>query len=77
MLQDNLTERPDQPITTGIQIALLMALIAIGAIGLLSLSYIGDHDRDRVHGVDARMPIANPPPDPNRPDLFEEPVIEK
>ena len=77
MLQDNLTEYPDQRTTTGYQIVLLTALVAIGVIGLISLGHNGNHDRERVSHVEPRMPVANRPVDPNRPDLFEEPAIDE
>lgn len=63
--------------TAGNKITLLLLSMALGALGLLALGYGGGRDELRAPKIDTRLPVANPPADPNRPDLFEEPVIDK
>jgi hypothetical protein len=56
---------------------LALALVAFAALGFVVFEYVGDRDHERRLHTDDRMPVANPPVDPNRPDLLEEPRIEE
>jgi hypothetical protein len=56
---------------------LVLALVAVAALGFVVFVYIDYRgDESRLH-TDDRMPVANPPVEPNRPDLLEEPRIEE
>jgi len=56
---------------------LVLALAAIAALGFVVFEYVDDQDHERRLHTDDRIPVANPPVDPNRPDLFEEPRIDE
>ena len=56
---------------------LVLALVAFAALGIVVLEYVDDRRHQRRLHADDRIPVANPPVDPNRPDLFEEPRIDE
>jgi len=55
---------------------LLAVAVAVAAAFLWS-DETGDDPEIRLPYEDLRPPVRNPPPDPDRPDLFEEPVIDE
>jgi hypothetical protein len=56
---------------------LVLALAAFAALGFVVFEFVDDQGHESRMHADDRMPVANPPVDPNRPDLFEEPRIEE
>ena len=58
-------------------LVLVLALVAFAVLGFVIFEYGDDRDAERRLHVDDRMPVADPPLDPNRPDLFEEPRIDE
>lgn len=62
---------------SGNRFTLVLVSIALGALSLLALEDVGDRVAERVPHAGTRLPVANPPADPNRPDLFEEPAIDE
>jgi len=56
---------------------LVLALVAFAVLGFGVFENADDRGLERRLHVDARMPVADPPVDPNRPDLFEEPRIDE
>ena len=56
---------------------LVLALVAFAVLGFVVFEHVDDRGHERRLHVDDRMPIADPPVDPNRPDLFEEPRIDE
>ena len=59
------------------EIAVLLVLAALAVLGIVMVGNDEEWDREQELRADYRAPVANPPVDPNRPDLFEEPEIEK
>lgn len=55
--------------------SLLLALVGLIALGFVIFDYDGDSSREAELQADYRAPVANPPVEPDRPDLFEEPTI--
>jgi hypothetical protein len=55
----------------------LLALIALAALGFVVFDYIEDRGDEGQLDADYRAPAANPPVEPDRPDLFEEPMIDE
>ena len=56
---------------------LLLALVGLIALGFVVFDYDGDSNREEEMQADYRAPVANPPVEPDRPDLFEEPIIDE
>ena len=56
---------------------LALALIALAALAFEVYKYFDARKRELLLPSQLQMPVANPPVDPNRPDLFEEPRIEE
>ena len=54
----------------------LLVLIALAALGYAGFWYLEIGDQDVPMQADYRAPVANPPIEPDRPDLLEEPRIE-
>ncbi len=54
----------------------LVVLVALAALAFMLNDYIKDQRDQRQLRADYRVPVANPPVEPDRPDLFEEPKIE-
>lgn len=55
----------------------LIALLGLAALVFMLFGYVEDQrDRQQLR-ADFRVPVANPPVEPDRPDLFEEPRIDE
>jgi hypothetical protein len=52
----------------------ILLLVAVAALGLVVFQILEDRAHEQPLPADFRAPVANPPVDPNRPDLFEEPA---
>jgi hypothetical protein len=59
------------------RLTLALVLIALSWIGVEGYKYFGD--ANEKHGIsgEVHIPIANPPLEPDRPDLIEEPKIKE
>ena len=55
----------------------ILLLVAMAALGFVILEYVDDRGHEQQLPADFRAPVANPPIDPNRPDLIEEPRIDE
>ena len=55
---------------------LALVLVALAALGFEVYKYFDVRDREQQASTGFRMPVANPPLEPDRPDLIEEPKIE-
>jgi hypothetical protein len=64
-----------KPVTK--RIVQLLALIALAAVGFVAFDPIVERDDERQLHADYRVPAVNPPVEPDRPDLFEEPTIDE
>lgn len=53
----------------------LIVLAALAVVVIMLFVYIDDQGDRRQLQADYRAPVANPPAEPDRPDLFEEPRI--
>jgi hypothetical protein len=53
------------------------ALLALALIMLENFEQADDSSPEPGAYADYRAPVANPPPDPNRPDLWEESRIDE
>ena len=54
-----------------------VVLLAVAALGFEIYKYLDDCPPEQQLSSDVRMPVANPPVEPSRPDLFEEPRIDE
>jgi hypothetical protein len=52
-------------------------LIALAALGFVAFDHIDDRDDEPQLDAGYRLPAVNPPVEPDRPDLFEEPTIDE
>lgn len=57
------------------RIVLLLAALVVS--GFVAFVFADRPVHERQSGAGYRAPAANPPADPNRPDLFEEPRIDE
>lgn len=55
---------------------LLLLVAVLAAIAFTVSVTVRDEEPVRLPYEEHRTPVSNPPVDPNRPDLFEEPVID-
>ncbi len=55
----------------------LAVLVALAALAFMLNDYVKDQRDQRQLRADYRAPVANPPVEPDRPDLFEEARIEE
>lgn len=55
----------------------LVVLVALAALAFVLSDHVTDQRDQRQLRADYRAPVANPPVEPDRPDLFEEPRIEE
>jgi hypothetical protein len=55
----------------------LLVLVALAVLVFMLFEYIEVHGDQRQLQADYRAPVVNPPVEPDRPDLFEEPRIEE
>ena len=58
------------------RITLLGVLVALAALGFGLFEYASDRGNEGQLHADYRTPVANPPVEPDRPDLLEEPRID-
>lgn len=58
------------------QTRLVLILVALAALGFAASNFFG-HQGQETAVPDYRLPVANPPVEPDRPDLLEEPRIDE
>ena len=56
---------------------LATVLLVLAALAFEAYRFFDARDRATAAATDFRMPVANPPVEPTRPDLFEEPRIDE
>lgn len=56
-------------------LTLLLGLIALVWIGVESYNYFNDRNAEQDISAGANIPVVDPPLEPDRPDLIEEPRI--
>ncbi len=59
------------------RIRLGLVWVAVVVLGFVIFEFVDDLSHEKNPHADYRVPVANPPVDPNRPDLFEEPRIDE
>ena len=62
------------------QFRLVLVLVAVAALGVAAFKYFDHLAQDPAQEPvppDYRLPVANPPVEPDRPDLLEEPRIDE
>ena len=59
------------------RIRLGLVWVAIVVLGFVIFEFVDDLSHEKNPHADYRAPVVNPPVDPNRPDLFEEPRIDE
>ena len=66
------------------QFRLVLVLVALAGLGVAAIKYFDHLDQDPAQDPaqepvppDYRLPVANPPVEPDRPDLLEEPRIDE
>ena len=62
--------------TTDKRLTLAFIVAALAAAGLFLFDFEG-REQLHVENEDLRMPVSNPPVEPDRPDLLEEPRIDE
>ena len=55
----------------------LIVLFALAVVAFMLIEYVNDRSDERQLQAGYRVPEANPPLEPDRPDLFEEPRIDE
>ena len=55
---------------------LIAAVVALAAAGFAVVNAVNEGGDLRQPNEDLRAPVANPPVEPDRPDLYEEPRID-
>ena len=58
------------------RLVVILALVVLAAAAFVTLG-TGDRDPERRLETDYRAPVGNPPVEPDRPDLIEEPKIDE
>ena len=59
------------------RLSIALALVALAWIGVEGYKYFADRNAEPGISTNVHIPVANPPLEPDRPDLIEEPRIEK
>lgn len=54
-----------------------LVVVALAALGFEIFKYFDVRSAEQAVTADYRLPVANPPLEPDRPDLIEEPRIEE
>lgn len=67
----------DRLATATNRFTLALVLVALAALGFELYKYFDVRPTDQTVRSDYRMPVANPPLEPERPDLIEEPKIDE
>ncbi len=68
---------PDPPMPVAARLTLVLTAIALAVLGWVVVGHFHDRGEASTLQAEYRVPNANPPVDPNRPDLFEEPRIDE
>lgn len=64
------------PMRTALRTKILLLVILLAALAYVATTIVGEDEPPPLPYEEHRTPVSNPPVDPNRPDLFEEPVID-
>jgi hypothetical protein len=54
-----------------------LALVALAVLGFVVFKFVDGRGNESQLHADFRAPVANPPVEPDRPDLLEEPRIDE
>ena len=68
---------PDPPLPATARLTLVLLAVALAVLGWVVVGHLDERDEEPQLQAEYRVPNANPPVDPNRPDLLEEPRIDE
>lgn len=58
------------------RLTLVLAIFAVAWLGVAGYKFLNSNITEPVISTNVHIPVANPPLEPDRPDLLEEPRIE-